>query len=104
MESYDKQRMLSDKHDATLIADLAGVPIPCLIEILDDASYLIVIKTRIGNSAKGGFFPKSKEEALTILRQYDEKAVLMEEYWKSGGARILTLNVKVSVDGLNSNI
>lgn len=81
MENYDKQRMLSDKHDATIIAESAGVPIPSLIKSLDDTSYPIVIKTRIGNSAKGVFFPKSKEEALGILCQYDEEEILMEEYF-----------------------
>lgn len=81
MESYDKQRILSDKHDATVIADSAGVPIPQILKSLDDCSFPIVIKTRIGNSAKGVYFPKSKDEALSLLKQYDEKDILMEEYF-----------------------
>lgn len=81
MESYDKQRMLSDKQEATIIAESAGVPTPHFLESLDDVSYPIVIKTRIGNSAKGVFFPKSKEEAVAVLCQYDEGEILMEEYF-----------------------
>ena len=67
MESYEKQVLLSDKYQATVLSDSVGVPVPRFIDDIKEATYPIVIKTKFGNSAKGVFFPKSYEEAKKYL-------------------------------------
>ncbi len=82
MESYEKQMSLSDKYEATKIAESVGVPIPKLLDGLEgNVEYPIVVKTRIGNSAKGVFFPKSKKEATELMCQYKMDDILLEEFF-----------------------
>lgn len=81
MESYEKQVLLSDKYQATVLSDSVGVPVPRFIDDIKEATYPIVIKTKFGNSAKGVFFPKNYEEAKNILLQYDKKDILIEEFF-----------------------
>lgn len=82
MESYEKQMLLSDKYEATKIAESVGVPIPKVLgELNDNIEYPIVIKTRIGNSAKGVFFPKNRMEATAVMKQYRREDILLEEFF-----------------------
>ena len=62
---------LSSKSEATKLAEQAGVPIPHIYKDVDDVpQYPVVFKTAIGNSAKGVFFPKTKEELQRLTEEY----------------------------------
>ncbi len=81
---YEGEEMLlnlANKAWATNMAGKAGVPIPEVYASADDVKqYPVVYKIVIGNSAKGVFFPKSKEELLTLQDQYKDKETLLEEW------------------------
>lgn len=81
MESYEKQMILSDKLEATKIAESVEVPVPKILNSLDVQSYPIVLKTKIGNSAKGVFFPQTREEAMDLMSHYQRSEILMEEFF-----------------------
>ncbi len=96
VESADKLIFLSNKKNATRLASEAGVPVPEVYENIDSVDkYPIVFKTAIGNSAKGVFFPKNKDELLQLATKYKNTEVLMEE-WIDG--------YDVCVDCIRSNI
>jgi len=42
--------------------------------------YPVVFKTVIGNSAKGVFFPKSKEELLKLMEEHKDEETLLQEW------------------------
>lgn len=81
MESYDLLNQLSNKYESTILANSVGVPCPAFIENYENHSFPIVIKTRYGNSAKGVFFPKTKEEADHICKQYSKEDIIIEEFF-----------------------
>lgn len=81
MESYDMQVKLSDKYSATVVAEKAGVPVPAFIQDLKGHGYPIVVKTKFGNSAKGVYFPKSYDEAMKIVSNYNMEDLLIEEFF-----------------------
>ena len=75
---------LANKAIATEIADSAGVPVPTIYKTIDEINhYPIIFKTVWGNSAKGVFSPRNREELLTLMKQYKTKETLMEE-WIAG--------------------
>lgn len=83
-DSEDKLLMLSNKSMATEIADKANVPIPKVYKSINDINkYPIVYKKVVGNSAKGVFFPKDKNELLKLIDRYGNNDVLLEE-WVGG--------------------
>lgn len=69
-ESEEKLLNLANKAWATKKAEEAGCPIPKVYKSVDEVeSYPVVFKTVIGNSAKGVYFPKSKEELLVLMQE-----------------------------------
>lgn len=70
---YESEEMLlnlANKAWATRKAEEAGCPIPKVYKSVDEVeSYPVVFKTVIGNSAKGVYFPKSKEELLALMQE-----------------------------------
>lgn len=70
---YESEEMLlnlANKAWATRKADEAGCPIPKVYKSVDEVeNYPVVFKTVIGNSAKGVYFPKSKEELLALMQE-----------------------------------
>lgn len=69
-ESEEKLLNLANKAWATRMAEKAGCPIPKVYKTIDEVeNYPVVFKTVIGNSAKGVYFPKSKEELLGLMQE-----------------------------------
>ena len=69
-ESEELLLNLANKAWATQKAEEAGCPIPKVYGSVDEVeSYPVVFKTVIGNSAKGVYFPKSKEELLALMQE-----------------------------------
>lgn len=81
---YEGEEMLlnlANKAWATDMAGKSGVPIPEVYASADDVKqYPVVYKTVIGNSAKGVFFPKTKEELLALQEQHKDEETLLEEW------------------------
>ena len=70
---YESEEMLlnlANKAWATKMAKEAGCPIPKVYQSVEEVeSYPVVFKTVIGNSAKGVYFPKSKDELLALMQE-----------------------------------
>lgn len=88
-ESEEKLLNLANKAWATEIAKEAGCPVPKVFKSIDEVdNFPVVIKTVIGNSAKGVFFPKSKSELMSIMDEMHDNVftpgadteMLMEEW------------------------
>lgn len=81
---YENEELLlnlANKAWATEKADAAGVPVPRVYKSADEVKqYPVVFKTVIGNSAKGVFFPKNKEELLKLQEQHKTQETLLEEW------------------------
>lgn len=72
---------LANKAWATRKAGEVGVPIPLVYDSADSIEeFPVVYKTVIGNSAKGVYFPKSKEELLQLQEKNKGKETLIEEF------------------------
>lgn len=72
---------LANKAKATELAFNAGLPVPKVYNGVDDVDeYPVVYKTVIGNSAKGVYFPKSKDELLTCMELHEGEETLLEEW------------------------
>ena len=71
--SYESEEMLlnlANKAWATRKAEEAGCPIPKVYKSVEEVeNYPVVFKTVIGNSAKGVYFPKSKDELLVLMQE-----------------------------------
>lgn len=79
-DNVEKLLMLSNKALATQIAKNVGVPIPKVYNSPDDVKYFpCVFKTVIGNSAKGVYFPKNRNELETLLERHKNTDTLIEE-------------------------
>lgn len=81
---YDREELLlnlANKAWATSNAGAVGVPVP---EVYADNSevkrFPVVLKTVMGNSAKGVYFPNSSEELLSIQRKLKDYETLLEEW------------------------
>jgi len=73
--------LLANKAESTEVARKAGIPVPEVYDSADDVkSYPVVLKTVIGNSAKGVFFPKSKDELLKLMEEHKEETTLLQEW------------------------
>lgn len=89
-ESEAKLMRLSNKSWATLKAKAAGCPIPKVYKSVDEVDcYPVVFKTVIGNSAKGVYFPKSKEELLALMQQqhgnvFSNNSEMLLQEWIGG--------------------
>lgn len=80
-ESEKTLLMLANKAESTEIASKAGVPVPEVYHSADEVKkYPVVYKTVIGNSAKGVFFPKNKEELLKLMEEHKDEETLLEEW------------------------
>ncbi len=85
IESEEKLLRLSNKKIATQLAAEADVPVPVTYHSVEEINHFpVVFKTVIGNSAKGVFFPKDKDELLAIQSKYSSQEILIEE-WLGGG-------------------
>lgn len=83
-EPEDKLLTLANKAKATDLAHQAGVPVPEVYHFVDEVKqFPVVFKTVIGNSAKGVYFPKSKEELERLVAAYKQEETLLEE-WVDG--------------------
>ncbi len=80
-ESADKLLALANKAVSTEMARRAGVAVPEVYGSADDVKrYPVVLKTVMGNSAKGVFFPKTKDELLRLMDAYKGEETLLEEW------------------------
>lgn len=80
-ESADKLLMLANKAESTEVARKAGVAVPEVYHSADDVKcYPVVLKTVIGNSAKGVYFPKNKEELLKLMEEHKNEDTLLQEW------------------------
>lgn len=80
-ESAEKLLALANKAVSTAMARKAGVAVPEVYGSADDVKcYPVVLKTVIGNSAKGVFFPKTKDELLRLMDAHKGEEMLLEEW------------------------
>lgn len=83
-ENADKLLMLANKAESTEVARKAGVVIPEIYHSVDEVKrYPVVFKTVIGNSAKGVYFSKNREELLKLMDEHKDEETLLQE-WISG--------------------
>ena len=80
-EGEEKLLLLANKAKSTEVARKAGVPVPEVYHSVEEVkSYPVVFKTVIGNSAKGVYFPKTKEELLALMDEHKDVETLIEEW------------------------
>ncbi len=80
-ESEEKLLLLANKAKSTEVARRAGVPVPEVYHSVEEVkSYPVVFKTVMGNSAKGVYFPKTKEELLVLMDEHRAEDTLIEEW------------------------
>lgn len=80
-ESADKLLMLANKAESTEEARKAGVAVPEVYHSAEEVKrYPVVFKTVIGNSAKGVYFPKNKEELLKLMEEHKNEDTLLQEW------------------------
>ena len=80
-EGEEKLLLLANKAKSTEIARKAGVPVPEVYKSIGEVkSYPVVFKTVIGNSAKGVFFPKDREELVKLMDKHKDEETLLEEW------------------------
>lgn len=80
-EGEEKLLLLANKAKSTELARKAGVPVPEVYKSIDEVkSYPVVFKTVIGNSAKGVFFPKDREELVKLMDEHKDEETLLEEW------------------------
>lgn len=80
-EGEEKLLLLANKAESTELARKAGVPVPEVYKSIDEVkSYPVVFKTVIGNSAKGVFFPKDREELVKLMDKHKYEETLLEEW------------------------
>lgn len=90
---YESEEMLlnlANKAWATKMAKEAGCPIPKVYQSVEEVeSYPVVFKTVIGNSAKGVYFPKSKDELLALMQEshgnvFSQDSEMLLQEWIGG--------------------
>lgn len=80
-ESEELLLMLANKAKATSLASAARVPTPQVYDSIDAVTeFPVVFKTVIGNSAKGVYFPKSREELQQCMDKHKDDETLLEEW------------------------
>lgn len=80
-DGEEKLLLLANKAESTELARKAGVPVPEVYKSIDEVkSYPVVFKTVIGNSAKGVFFPKDREELVKLMDKHKDEETLLEEW------------------------
>ena len=80
-EGEEKLLLLANKAESTELAHKAGVPVPEVYKSIDEVkSYPVIFKTVIGNSAKGVFFPKDREELVKLMDKHKDEETLLEEW------------------------
>lgn len=78
--SYNILTQLSNKVIATKYAQKAGIPVPKIYHTLDEIdSYPVVFKTAIGNSAKGVFFPHSRDEINNLNLKFQDVETFIQQ-------------------------
>lgn len=90
---YESEEMLlnlANKAWATKMAKEAGCPIPKVYQSVEEVeNYPVVFKTVIGNSAKGVYFPKSKDELLALMQEshgnvFSKDSEMLLQEWIGG--------------------
>ena len=90
---YESEEMLlnlANKAWATKMAKEAGCPIPKVYQSVEEVeSYPVVFKTVIGNSAKGVYFPKAKDELLALMQEshgnvFSKDSEMLLQEWIGG--------------------
>lgn len=80
IESHEKMVMLSNKLTATRLAEKLGIPTPRIYENIEDiVCYPVVLKTQIGNSAKGVFFPANADEIKKLKKNVGQEFFIEEK-------------------------
>lgn len=80
-ESSEKLLLLSHKLKSTTLAKSCGLSVPEIYQNIDDIKkFPVVFKTAIGNSAKGVYFPKNKEELLLLIKKHKDSEILIQEW------------------------
>lgn len=80
-EDFDTLLMLANKAASTAVACEAGVSVPDVYDSIHDVkSYPVVLKTVIGNSAKGVFFPNNREELQELMNDHKGEDMLLQEF------------------------
>lgn len=80
-ESADRLLALANKAVSTEMAREAGVAVPEVYGSADEVRrYPVVLKTVMGNSAKGVFFPKTNDELLRLMEAHKGEKMLLEEW------------------------
>ena len=80
-EGAEMLLMLANKAESTLKAREAGVPVPEVYHSADEVKrFPVVLKTVIGNSAKGVYFPKTKDELVRLMDEHKDEETLLEEW------------------------
>lgn len=83
-DSYNQLVNLSDKKISTEIAAKYNIPVPKVYSNTEEIrDFPIVCKTRIGNSAKGVFFPENRKELYELIQKFGQENLLLED--KVGG-------------------
>lgn len=83
-DSYNQLVNLSDKKISTEIAAKYNIPVPKIYSKTEEITdFPIVCKTRIGNSAKGVFFPENRKELYELIQKFGQENLLLED--KVGG-------------------
>lgn len=89
-ENEEKLLNLANKAWATQKAEEVGCPIPKVYKSVDDVvSYPVVFKTVIGNSAKGVYFPKSRDELIALMQEshgnvFNNESEMLLQEWIGG--------------------
>lgn len=76
---YDLLNSLSNKKQATAIANRIGIPTPKIYQTSERAVFPCVFKTAIGNSAKTVFYPSNKEKLDRLIKRFSGEDILIEE-------------------------
>lgn len=80
IDSHQKLLFISNKYNATQVAQKVGVPTPEIYKSkFEIKEYPIVFKTVFGNSAKDVYFPNSQDELEELLAQYKKEDTFMQE-------------------------
>ncbi len=80
-EGEEKLLLLANKAKSTEIARKAGVPVPEVYKSIDEVKTIrLYSKLSSGNSAKGVFSPKDREELVKLMDKHKDEETLLEEW------------------------
>lgn len=77
---YELLKLLEDKLQSTKIAQKANIPTPQLIDNIAECTYPVIIKGKIGNSAKNVYKVNNDTEAINVFSKFGINDFFVEEY------------------------